>query len=139
MALTWRFDVAPGYLYVETTGSVPGDLEGSLAYIEAIRDAAVEHERPHILIDRRLVEQRPEGAGSSLLLERVAEIFLEQGYGSGERRIAVVTPTDHLVNVRSAETLFRSRGLQIRYSGDIDAARAWLRGAEGGGEDQDQD
>jgi hypothetical protein len=128
MALAWRFEATPGYLYVETTGTVPGDLEAALSYIEAIRDAAVEHELPHIMVDRRLVEQRPEGAGSELLLEHVADIFLEQGYGSGERRIAIVTPTDHLVNVQSAETLFNSRGLHIRYYGDIDGARAWLQG-----------
>jgi hypothetical protein len=130
MALACRFEAAPGYLYVETTGSVPGDLEGGLTYIEAIRDAAIEHERPHILIDRRLVEQRPEGAASDLLLERVADLFLEQGYGTGERRIAVVTPADHLMNVQSAQTLFNARGLHMRYYGDIDTARSWLQGAE---------
>lgn len=130
MGLQYRFEATPGYLYVETTGSVPGDLESGLAYIEAIRDAAIEHDRPHILIDRRLVEQRPEGAASGLLLERVADIFLEQGYGADERRIAVITPADHLVNVQSAQTLFNMRGLHVRYYDDIDHARSWLEGTE---------
>lgn len=124
--MQWSFADDEGYLRVETWGMVPAELDASLAYIESIRDEAAARGAGRILIDRRRVVQRPEGDASALLLERVAEIFLEQRFDDPDRRIAVLTPGEHLPRVRSAETLFQAQGLHIRYFSHEDDAVGWL-------------
>ncbi len=124
--MQWAFAARPGYLHVDTWGLVPGDLELSLAYIESIRDEAVRQDTPRILIDRRRVVQRPEGDASALLLERVAQIFRDLHFDEPDRRIAVLTPAEHLPNVHSAATLFQAQGLHIRYFSHEEDGMAWL-------------
>ena len=125
--MQWVFSEEDGLLRVETWGPVPLDLEDGLAYLESIRDRAAGSGAFRILVDRRRVVQRPGGNGSELLLERVAEMFAEAGFDRDGHRVAVMTPSEHLPNVRSAETLFNAHGVHIRYFSHEDDALAWLR------------
>jgi hypothetical protein len=126
MAVECEFEDRPNYLFVRAAGQ-DESTDQNFAFAKFVREEAGKRGYDRILIDEREIIYLTNSETSVVaMLFELANIFAETNLFSAITHIAIISPRGHEENVEFAETVFRNRGLNVRYFYEQAPAEAWI-------------